>query len=287
MTIKIFDDGDGSYLNWMAQNPDGYVLNRYRRGSSKNYLVIHMSGCQKISTYNDMSQPQGFTTRGYIKVCSTHLPSLRRYAQSCGRSDGTFSGRCRICNPNVGSPNQELLISPVDLPDSTKSPANKAPAKPAKPSKPINTSTSSSPFTEGRVEILLQPWLEERGFNVKKRVRVKNGIIDVVASTDSSTWIIEAKGEDKGGYNSAEMNFRIGISQICSRMEPGARETLYGLAIPMTDNFFKVLKKHNNFSVFAQMGIWLFIADGNGTITALEPVEVQQHIDQMAEPLST
>ena len=113
---------------------------------------------------------------------------------------------------------------------------------------------------------------------MRKRVRVANGIIDMVANGDDGEWIIEAKGEDRGGFGTAEMNFRIGIAQICSRRTERARQTS-ALAIPMTPHFRKVLRKHRDFSVFEKMDLWLFVAEADGTITKLAPDRVQAFVD--------
>ena len=284
MNFEIFDSGDESYLAWIAENPGSFVLNRYRSGTSKNYLVVHAAGCPKISLYNEMSKPGGFTTRGYIKVCSTDLFTLREYSRAkCGRSDGSFSAKCKKCNPNVGTPNvKRLEIVETENPIFDKAihgPTETRPKKTLHKAKRSVESTDNIPFTESRVEDFLQPWLEAKGYVVKKQVRVPNGIIDMIAHSPSEKWVIEAKGEDRGGYNSAEMNFRIGISQLCSRMESDRSKTTYCLAIPTTPHFTKVLKKHRNFLVFEQMSIWLLVADETGTITLVEPTAVHSYVD--------
>jgi hypothetical protein len=47
-----------------------------------------------------MARPGGFTTRGYIKVCSDSLAELQQYARGRGgRPDGSFSAKCRSCSP--------------------------------------------------------------------------------------------------------------------------------------------------------------------------------------------
>lgn len=105
MSVITFKDGDGAYLDWLYGHPKGYVLNRYRSGLSRSYLVLHASGCPKIGSYNRMAKPGGFTTRGYIKVCAENLDELHLYARDeCGRPDGSFSGACTKCMPHLGRP---------------------------------------------------------------------------------------------------------------------------------------------------------------------------------------
>ncbi len=97
--MQVFDDDDGPYLAWLREHPDGYVLNR-RRGKSDDYLVLHRASCQRVQDYNEMARPGGFTTRGYIKVCSDSLAELQQYARGRGaRPDGSFSSKCRSCSP--------------------------------------------------------------------------------------------------------------------------------------------------------------------------------------------
>lgn len=93
---------DKSYLTWLhAHKEDGFVLNR-RRGKSDSYLVLHRANRDgascNISNYNKMARPGAFTERKYIKVCSTTIESLKTYVRKHGRSDGSFSDKCRCCN---------------------------------------------------------------------------------------------------------------------------------------------------------------------------------------------
>ena len=54
--------------------------------------------------------------------------------------------------------------------------------------------------------------------SVRSTVRVSSGIVDAVATRDGKRIVIEAKGEDSGGYGSAQMNFQMAFGQISSRM---------------------------------------------------------------------
>lgn len=96
--INEFDGNDKPYLAWLVVNPNGYVINR-RRGKSKTYAVLHRATCRLIRTYNEMARPGGFTERKYIKACSTSIEPLKVYARKMGRHDGSFSGKCKLCNP--------------------------------------------------------------------------------------------------------------------------------------------------------------------------------------------
>ncbi|PVX82458.1 hypothetical protein [Paraburkholderia unamae] len=96
METTIFDNDDTAYLAWAQANPLGFVLNRYRVGTSTSYLVLHRATCNAV-TKPRQSEPGEFTQRGYIKVCSTDLEELRTYARSVGRIDGSFSKVCKLC----------------------------------------------------------------------------------------------------------------------------------------------------------------------------------------------
>jgi hypothetical protein len=103
---KTFDrksGGDTKYLEWLADHPDGYVLNR-RKGKSDGYFVLHRADCPLIGTYTLKARPRGgFTERGYIKICADSEAALQAYIREDyvrdedGRPNGTFSGKCRRC----------------------------------------------------------------------------------------------------------------------------------------------------------------------------------------------
>lgn len=94
--IAIFDNNDSDYSAWLSANPDGYVVNM-RHGYSPQYMVLHRSRCQTISPVTSSSETGAFTERGYLKVCSTSLESLRMLSKAFGRADGSFSAECSKC----------------------------------------------------------------------------------------------------------------------------------------------------------------------------------------------
>lgn len=97
--MKVFDNQDCEYLDWLTKHPNGYVLNRYRY-KSDGYLILHKADCEKIRSYNKMAQPGGFTSRSYIKVCADTISDLEDYVRTNGgRPDGTFTRRCSKCGP--------------------------------------------------------------------------------------------------------------------------------------------------------------------------------------------
>jgi len=141
------------------------------------------------------------------------------------------------------------------------------------------TPGNTQPFTERRVEDALVPWLERNGYAVKKKVRAVNGIIDLVATGPDGRWVIEAKGEDKGGYTSAEMNFHVGIGQIVSRMAESSQH--FALAIPLTSDFSRVLKKFRGTPGFERLGVGLFVVDENRAVRRVDPADVLRYLDSL------
>ena len=67
--------------------------------------------------------------------------------------------------------------------------------------------------------------------------------IDVVAQKGEVLWVIEVKGQPKGGTASCYSIFMAGIAQIMTRMTKLSGNIHYGLAIPNTDMFVPVARK--------------------------------------------
>jgi len=119
-------------------------------------------------------------------------------------------------------------------------------------------------FREPEVESLLIKHLEASGYKVVTRPRMPSGYPDIVAEDHDGKWLIEVKGEDSGGYNSAEMNFQIGLGQIMCRMvDP---DTSYGVAFPWTPDFKKVLRKYKGCDGFERLGLWIFMVHKDGLV---------------------
>ncbi len=93
--MQHFANDDTSYLNWIAENPDGFVLN-VERSPRPAYLVLHRATCSTIAKPRDDG---AYTDRGYQKVVASDLDDLRGYARRAGRADGSFSLVCGHCQP--------------------------------------------------------------------------------------------------------------------------------------------------------------------------------------------
>lgn len=88
--VKRFDADETGYLQWVQENPHGFVANIDRAQRGKNYPMVH------VAAHGLLTSPKigNFTTGDYIKFCSTDLEALERYSQfNFGRS----LTRCSQC----------------------------------------------------------------------------------------------------------------------------------------------------------------------------------------------
>lgn len=88
-----FVDDDAGYMAWMRANPKGFVLNCERRPRPE-YLMLHRSLCAHIT--EDDSTMSNWTTKNYIKVCSTEVRDLKGWARA---ETGGAVTRCETCDP--------------------------------------------------------------------------------------------------------------------------------------------------------------------------------------------
>lgn len=93
--MQKFTDDDEGYLRWIGAHPDGFVVN-IERGERPGYAVLHRASCSSISRDRENG---AYTERSYKKVVSDDLNALRAYAKSIGRTDGSFSKTCGLCQP--------------------------------------------------------------------------------------------------------------------------------------------------------------------------------------------
>ena len=89
--IELFRDAEEDYLRWVREHPEGYVLNTYRTPST-SYLVLHSAACGTIAT----PKRTNYTTRDYIKACSTNRSELEGWA---ARTVSGVPRACGVCSP--------------------------------------------------------------------------------------------------------------------------------------------------------------------------------------------
>ena len=93
--MQCFENDDAAYLKWIAENPEGFVLN-VERSPRPEYLVVHRATC---STIAKARHDGAYTERGYRKIVANELNELRGFARRIGRADGSFSKICSHCRP--------------------------------------------------------------------------------------------------------------------------------------------------------------------------------------------
>ena len=91
----MYFDHDDAYLAWLADNPDGYVVN-VRWNLSRGYVQLHRATCWSISSTRE---PGAYTERGYRKLCARSLEHISKAPVVCGRPAGSFTTRCSNCRP--------------------------------------------------------------------------------------------------------------------------------------------------------------------------------------------
>jgi len=137
---------------------------------------------------------------------------------------------------------------------------------------------SEEPFIEREVLSILVKYLRENGWKVKEQIRVDGGSIDIGAEKEGKIFLIEAKGEDRGGYPSAEMNFQIGLGQLMSRMKH--REPEYGLAFPLTRDFARVLQRYRGSFAFEKLEIYLIPVNRDGSCELISPHDISEFLEE-------
>ena len=95
MSIQIFQDDDRGYLDWVAENPDGYVLD-IRRGFDTSDAELHRASCRDISGENPRRESW---TGPYIKLCSPDVAAFDQFAAVRARVPIDRCLACLLANP--------------------------------------------------------------------------------------------------------------------------------------------------------------------------------------------
>ncbi len=92
-TVTLFSDDDPGYLAWLADHPDGYVIN-IARSRSVAAARVHRAGCRTIRGENPVG---GGWTRQYVKKCADQLAELEQWAI---HEVGQHIPPCGACHPH-------------------------------------------------------------------------------------------------------------------------------------------------------------------------------------------
>ncbi len=229
----------------------GLIYNDFSgRGSKgKDYNVLHAASCKWVVRSN-VNVPKYFFK---------DLKEAIRWLQRNRGREGKSWKRCGTCHAEASR------VFRVHLNQSQLARGERV-------------STRSEVFTEKEAEKILVQHLNSNGYRTRRQVRVSSGLIDVVADGPDGRWVIEVKGEDKGGYTSAEMNFQIGLGQLMSRMKHD--DAKYGLAFPLTRDFVKVLHKYKGSLAFKKLGIHLVSVKNDGTCRIIQANDVLEFLEE-------
>lgn len=230
----------------------GLIYNDFsgRGPRGKDYNVLHVAYCSWVVRSN-VNVPKYFFN---------NIEEAIKWLRRNRGKEGKNWKRCGTCKAEA-SPLSQISFEPEPT-DKVK-----------------QASARSSVFTEREAEKILVQHLESNGYSVRRQVRVASGLIDVVADGPDGNWLIEVKGEDKGGYTSAEMNFQIGLGQLMSRMKQ--RKAKYALAFPLTKDFIRVLRKYLDSFAFEKLGIYLIPVERDGSCRLISPLDVLQFLEEI------
>lgn len=236
MKYKVINDEQLYKLHNIGK---GYIFNYFTGGKDANkYNVLHSTECYWVTRSNTNVKKYFFKT---LKEAEEWL------MLNVGKQDEKWK-KCGTCSA-LGQPFIEEIEKILNKEINVKNNIN---------------NKGEDIFREAKVQELLVKYLKQNGYNIKEQHKVSSGIIDIVADKDDEIIVIEVKGEDKGGYGSAEMNFQMGIGQILSRM--ANKNVKYALAFPLTSNFKKVLKKYKKTLGFQNLNLSFYIAKEDETI---------------------
>ena len=94
--------------------------------------------------------------------------------------------------------------------------------------------------------------------------------IDVVGQKGKVLWIIEVKGQPKGGLHLArqgcEAIFMAGIAQIMTRMTRMSPDIHYGLAIPNTSMFAPAIIKFIRLPIMRLLNLSIILVEEDGSV---------------------
>jgi len=244
---KIESDDE---LMMIHKRGKGFIFNYFTNGrTAGENNILHAASCSWLTKSNLSFKKYFFKT----------IKDVENWLTSNIGEEGVRWKKCGFCNA-LGQPELEE-VSNNDF-------------------KIINDKVHEEDrniFREKDVQNILVKYLKEKNYNVKEEHQVSSGIIDIVADKDDELIVIEVKGEDKGGYTSAEMNFQMGLGQIMSRMT--SKSAKYMLAFPLTPNFKKVLKKYKKTFAFEKLGLNFYLVKPDDSVMECSSQELMDFLN--------
>jgi len=222
----------------IRNNGLGLVYNDFTKGGSPKFNVLHAAWCPWLTKSNINVDKLFFASE---EEAISWLINNRG-------GEGEGWKHCGYCHAKAGA-QDSLRYSDSSTAWSVSGASQKETTK---------------PFTEAKVERILSNYLRKQDYEINTQVHCSSGYIDLVAKKRGQSILIEVKGEDQGGYASAEMNFQMGLGQIISRMtDPKAN---YALAIPITNHYLRVLRKYRGSLGLMRLGLNSLLVHEDGDV---------------------
>lgn len=106
MAVRLFRDDDRGYADWIAANPEGYVLNIQRSLNSRD-ARMHAASCRSLETsIREWESGRGRLAAQWVKLCGHSLNELNAWFAERGRDVGSPAtapsspvARCQVCLP--------------------------------------------------------------------------------------------------------------------------------------------------------------------------------------------
>lgn len=88
--VKVFQNDDVGYLEWVAKHEHGFVVNTDNPPSQSMYPMVHSAKHKVVSSPTRTN----YTTDRYIKICGMELSKLDQFVNE---RYGRKLSRCQIC----------------------------------------------------------------------------------------------------------------------------------------------------------------------------------------------
>ena len=168
---------------------------------------------------------------------------------------------------------------------------------------------------EDKVVEIVSDWFQQQGFTIRlkdvafktayeelkgeevewgkgnEKVRIKPFIphrltrVDIIASDDNDTWIIEAKEDYDKNPRTYTHSFETAIAQLLKSMVKIGKRFHYAIAIPFSRtekrerfSYKLILCKYTKSQFFQKLNIHLILVRDNKTVEVIEPKDVNRFL---------